>query len=156
MPVVRSIVAAVIVLTGIGPVNAGDRCRFYTYRAHITSVYDGDTVTANIDLGFRTWVRGEKIRLYGIDAPELRARARHPLRQNERARGLAARDALRAKILDKDVILCTIKDKKGKDKKGKYGRYLARISTLDGLNLNDWLLQKGYAKPYMLKNVASN
>ena len=44
----------------------------YTYRAKIISVYDGDTVTADIDLGLSIWARAEKMWRYGIDTPEIR------------------------------------------------------------------------------------
>ena len=91
-------------------------------------------------------MRGEKLRLFGIDAPELRARKDHPLAEGERERAIAARDALRTMILDQDVVLCTLKDKQG-----KYGRYLARISTIDGLDINQWLIDQGHASPYMLE-----
>jgi micrococcal nuclease len=43
----------------------------YFYKAKIISVYDGDTVTAVIDLGFEI-TKKIKIRLYGINAPEIR------------------------------------------------------------------------------------
>ena len=43
-------------------------------------------------------------------------------------------------ILNKKVIVETIKDKKG-----KYGRYLAEI-FLDDVNINDWLVINGYAE----------
>ncbi len=42
----------------------------YEYQARIISVYDGDTVNADIDLGLETH-RLIKIRLYGINAPEM-------------------------------------------------------------------------------------
>ncbi len=48
----------------------------YHYRAVVVSVYDGDTCTVDIDLGLNTWVRGEKLRLYRINAPELRGSER--------------------------------------------------------------------------------
>ena len=44
-------------------------CGVYTCKAKIVRVIDGDTVVADIDLGFRTWLHGEHLRLYGIDAP---------------------------------------------------------------------------------------
>ena len=43
----------------------------FHYKAIITSVYDGDTCTVDIDLGFSVWVRGEKLRLLRINAPEV-------------------------------------------------------------------------------------
>ncbi len=109
----------------------------YRYNAHVVSVYDGDTITVDIDLGLKTFVKGEKIRLSRINAPELRGA--------ERARGLESRDFLRKLILDKDILLETIKDKRG-----KYGRYLGEIWVLQKgnrmLNINDLLVKKGFAE----------
>lgn len=111
----------------------------YRYQAEITKVYDADTITADVDLGFHTWRKGEKLRLYGINAPEVRG--------IEKPEGIVARDALRARILGKNVTICTIKASKSRriDKRGKYGRYLAKI-YLDGENINDWLVAKGFAE----------
>lgn len=44
----------------------------YRYRAKVKSVYDGDTCTVDIDLGFHITLRDIKVRLYGVDTPELR------------------------------------------------------------------------------------
>ncbi|MBL4892542.1 MAG: thermonuclease family protein [Rhizobiaceae bacterium] len=114
-------------------------CMLYRYQAEITKVYDADTITADVDLGFHTWRKGEKLRLYGINAPEVRG--------IEKPEGIVARDALRARILGKNVTICTIKASKSRriDKRGKYGRYLAKI-YLDGENINDWLVAKGFAE----------
>lgn len=109
----------------------------YYYRANVTSVYDGDTCTVDIDLGLGIWVKGEKIRLYGINAPEVRG--------GEREEGLKSRDFLRSMIDGKDVVLKTLKDDKG-----KYGRYLAEIflSGENGtmININDRLVTEGFAE----------
>lgn len=105
----------------------------YQYKAIITAIYDGDTVTVDISLGLGVWVRGEKLRLYGINAPEVRG--------DSRIRGIASRDWLRNIALGKEVTLITIKDKKG-----KYGRYLAKISLLDDARtLNDMIVGAGHA-----------
>jgi micrococcal nuclease len=108
----------------------------YHYRAHVCSVYGGDTCTLDIDLGLGTWVHGEKVRLHRIDAPEVRGEGR--------AAGLRARDFLRATIDGRDVIVETVKDTKG-----KYGRYLAEIwlGQPDGgyINVNDLLVASGHA-----------
>ena len=50
----------------------------YTYLARVTKVYDGDTLTCDIDLGFNMWMRAQKIRLADIDAPELVGPCRPP------------------------------------------------------------------------------
>ena len=45
----------------------------YEYRAEVLRVVDGDTVDVLIDCGFSTF-RKERVRLFGIDAPESRTR----------------------------------------------------------------------------------
>ncbi len=111
----------------------------YEYYADIVSVYDGDTVTAEVDLGFKIKVT-EKLRLAGINAPEMRG--------PEKEAGKVSRDALREKILGKRVRVFT-----NKDKKGKYGRYIATITIADtpsGMGIvhedvNKWMVENGYA-----------
>ena len=44
----------------------------YEYKALINRVIDGDTVDVDIDLGFGIWMKDERIRVMGIDTPELR------------------------------------------------------------------------------------
>jgi len=46
----------------------------YEYSCTIARVVDGDTVDVDIDLGFGLWVRGERVRIHGIDTPESRTR----------------------------------------------------------------------------------
>ena len=75
----------------------------FEYRAIITKVYDGDTVTADIDLGFGVWVKKQKLRMMGINAPEIKGASREL--------GLKSRDALRERILNKSVVIKTKKDK---------------------------------------------
>ena len=107
----------------------------YHYRALITAAYDGDTVTAEIDLGLKTVVKGEKLRLHRINAPEMRG--------EDKVAGKASRDWLRSRILGKAVIIETFKDKRG-----KYGRYIAEIwlPENDGYtNINDELVAQGHA-----------
>ena len=104
----------------------------YIYRAIVVSVYDGDTIRVDWDLGASIWMRNEPIRLYGINAPEVRG--------EERPEGLVARDWLREKLIGKSVIMRTIKDAKG-----KYGRYLG-IIYLDGENINEALIEAGMAQ----------
>jgi micrococcal nuclease len=106
----------------------------YWYNAYVTGVYDGDTITVNIDLGFNTVINGMKIRLADIDTPELRG--------DERERGLISRDWLREKVLNKWINVNTVKDSKG-----KYGRYIAHI-YIDGENINETLLAEGLADKY--------
>ena len=117
----------------------------YIYKAYVTDVYDGDTITCIIDCGFNLGIQKTKIRLYGINTPELRG--------EDRDIGIFVRDELRKKILHKHVFLKTIKDKTG-----KYGRFLGKIyveqentnnkETDDYLCINEWLLENNYAVIY--------
>jgi micrococcal nuclease len=106
----------------------------YCYKATCTSVYDGDTVTLDIQLGFNITMHKQKIRLLGINTPEVRG--------SERADGLVSRDRLRELIEGKEVIIAT-----HKDKGGKYGRLLATI-YLDGVDINQQLVDEGLAEVY--------
>ena len=87
----------------------------YEYRCVITSVVDGDTVDCDIDLGFDVWIRNQRIRVNGIDTPEVRTR---DLR--EKKHGLAA--SARAKGLLPVGHVTTITT--SKDGRGKFGRIL--------------------------------
>ena len=103
----------------------------FVYNAFVTGVYDGDTITVTIDCGFGLRMEKQKIRLFGIDTPEMRG--------DEKVEGKHVRDILREKILSKDIVLKTIKDKKG-----KYGRYLG-VVYVENVNMNEWLVQNGHA-----------
>tara|TARA_B110000967_G_C18473605_1_gene358594 strand:- start:244 stop:579 length:336 start_codon:yes stop_codon:yes gene_type:complete len=102
----------------------------YVYKATIESIYDGDTVTCTIDCGFGVKLTKQKIRLYGINCPEMRG--------DNKVKGKESRDALRVKLMNKTILLKTIKDKKG-----KYGRYLG-ILYLGDENINDWIVDNNY------------
>lgn len=103
----------------------------YVYKANVTKVYDGDTITCDIDCGFGVVLMKQKIRLYGLNAPEVRG--------DSKEQGIISRDKLRERILNKEIRLKTIKDKKG-----KYGRYIATV-YLDTENINDWLIETNLA-----------
>ena len=75
----------------------------YEYRAYVRKIYDGDTITVDIDLGFGVVLHNQKVRLVRINAPELRG--------EQREKGLVSRDALRNKISNKWIRVKTKKDK---------------------------------------------
>jgi micrococcal nuclease len=108
----------------------------YFYNAKVRRIYDGDTIFLDIDLGLSMILKNEKIRLARINTPELRG--------PEKEAGIVARDFLIKLISRKNILLETIKDKKG-----KYGRYLGEIwvETENGFeNVNDLLVKNGHAK----------
>ena len=107
----------------------------YHYTAIVRSVYDGDTCRVDIDLGLGMWIHNEKLRLVRINAPEMTG--------SDRPRGEASRDYLRGLIDGKEIIIETVKDRRG-----KYGRYLAEIWIEENgawSNVNDALVEAGHA-----------
>ena len=116
----------------------------YTYKAKLIRVIDGDTIDAEIDLGFGVFMR-QRVRLYGINTPESRTRD-----LEEKERGLASKARL-TELIAKEFIIETLLNKRG-----KFGRILGVIhSTLpdsdETFNVNERLVEEGHAKVYMLK-----
>ena len=115
----------------------------HEYRAVVTEVFDGDTITVNIDLGFNIFMDGQKIRLNGIDAPEMRGASKED--------GIVSRDYLRAMVLGKPV---TLRTHKAAGTKEKYGRWLADVTVacdncpdaVSLINVNDKLVAMGMAE----------
>lgn len=108
--------------------------KLHFYKAKVLEIYDADSVTISIDLGFNIQLT-EKARLYGIDTPELKTK-----NIDEKIHGYLARNYLRYLIQDADVLIQT-------EKEGKFGRYLVKIYK-DDIYINDLLITMGYAKPY--------
>ena len=109
----------------------------YTYKAKLDRVIDGDTIDANIDLGFDVTIH-KRIRLTGIDTPESRTRD-----LEEKARGLASKARLVELLGDGDFMLES-------REVGKFGRVLGTIYTIaeESININDTLVEEGYAVEY--------
>ena len=112
----------------------------YEYKVKITRVIDGDTVDAEVDLGFDTFIK-DRIRLMGLDTPESRTR-----NKKEKALGLAAKAYLKELLRENkgDVILRT-----SKEGKGKFGRILGTLLIYDGkTSVNQMLIDEGHARNY--------
>ena len=111
----------------------------YEYRLiDIIKVYDGDTIIAIIDLGFGMYAK-QKLRLANINAPELRGSTLSEAR--------VSRDYLKASLKKALKAKQSITIKTNKDRKGKYGRYIAEI-FIDKKSLNKQMVKLGYAKVY--------
>lgn len=108
----------------------------YKYKATVVKVIDGDTIDVDIDLGFYTVLLKQRVRLYGIDAPEVRGK--------ERFAGLESKSWLKQQIENKVIELVTFKDAKG-----KYGRWLG-IVYMASKNVNQQMVELGLA---VAKNI---
>lgn len=108
----------------------------YVYRCEILRVVDGDTVDAEIDLGFSIVYR-TRIRLLGINTPETKGATK--------AEGLRAKDTLAMWLASaKQIVVET-----ALDKRGKFGRVLGTLYA-DEVNLNERLVDEGFAVPYFV------
>lgn len=109
----------------------------YEYKAKLIKVVDGDTVDLEIDCGFKIFFR-ERFRLLGINTPETYGVKRT---SEEYLAGLKASVWLEETLLKaKEIIVETTKDKKG-----KYGRYLALLHV-DGVTINVQMVELGLAE----------
>lgn len=121
--------------------------KMYDYRCNVVKVVDGDTVDVDIDLGFGIWLRGERVRIMGIDTPESRTSDKL-----EKVFGLAAKARLKS-LLGKTAVLKTQVSKSGEDMKGKFGRILGDFDVYDA-NSDSWrpateiLVEEGHAVSY--------
>lgn len=96
------------------------------FMAVVTRVSDGDTVWVRAAAGQQVSTRPRKVRLLGIDAPEIC-----------QAGGRAARDALLHRVYQREVkVLPRATD--------GYGRLLAQLQ-FDGDDVGGWLVGQGHA-----------
>ena len=119
----------------------------YEYNCKINKVVDGDTVDVDIDLGFNIMIKGERVRIMGIDTPESRTSD-----IVEKKFGLAAKARLK-ELLKGNPILKTQINKKGEDMKGKFGRILGDFIvyypvTDNWIPVTEIMIMEGHAVPY--------
>mgnify|MGYP003150179119 CR=1 FL=1 len=114
----------------------------YEYKCEVTRIVDGDTIDVILDLGFSI-LHKARVRLYAIDTPESRTR-----NKDEKARGLMAKNFIVQNVntAEKCVIQTHLKDSKG-----KFGRVLGTL-VIDGLNINEALIDNHLAVPYYGQN----
>ena len=119
----------------------------YEYSCTIARVIDGDTVDVDIDLGLGLWVRGERVRIHGIDTPESRTRDKI-----EKKFGLAAKKFVQ-EMLPKGSKQTLVTEKAGDASKGKFGRILGKFRVYDSkydkwCYMGDIMVDLGYAVRY--------
>ena len=129
--------ALLILALAAGSVGAEGKERLAgPFVAHVKAVIDGDTLAVEVPvwLGVALTTR---VRLRGIDAPELHGRC-----QREKDLATQAKRRL-AEETTPQVRLTNIEGDK------YYGRVEADVTTVpDGLNLSDAMLASGLARPY--------
>ena len=112
------------------------------YWGQVTDVYDGDSLTAEIALWPGHYVQA-KVRIRGIDAPEIRGKC-----EAERQQARLARDFLKQAILGQKIMLSDVA-------REKYGRILASVSKADGKSVSEMMADEGLARRYQGKTRQS-
>ena len=113
----------------------------YIYRIRaIHKVVDGDTIDADIDLGFDISLT-KRIRLAGVDTPESRTSD-----ANEKKYGLESKEWLKKRCENaKDILIKT----ELPDSTEKYGRIIGHLFINDeSTSLNEQMIISGYAWSY--------
>ncbi len=140
---------AVLVAGGVMPGALGAAERLAgPLPAQVVSVLDGDTLEVRVHI----WLGQDlstRVRLAGIDAPELKGKC-----DRERELARRARAYLLARLDPVDAGAGAVR--LWEIRYGKYaGRVLARVETLDGTDLGQGLLAAGLARPYDGRRRAS-
>lgn len=107
----------------------------YVYRAVIDAVHDGDTVTLDVDLGFRVWRHDSHVRLAGISARELSMPG-----GEEAAAHLAGLLPTGAQV----VVRSSRADRDPADVMS-FDRYVIAVQLADGRDLASVLVAEGWA-----------
>jgi micrococcal nuclease len=113
----------------------------YIYRIKsITKVVDGDTIDADIDLGFDISLT-KRIRLAGIDTPESRTKDEY-----EKKLGLESKDWIKNRLeFAKDILIKT----ELPDSTEKYGRIIGHLYINgEDVSINNQMIADGYAWEY--------
>ena len=113
----------------------------YIYRIKsVGRVVDGDTIDADIDLGFDISLT-KRIRLAGVDTPESRTTDKA-----EKALGLDAKEWLKHRLIHaSDIIIRT----QLPDSTEKYGRIIGNLYINgEDVPLNQQMIDEGYALEY--------
>tara|TARA_B100000287_G_scaffold273220_1_gene257340 strand:- start:8543 stop:9061 length:519 start_codon:yes stop_codon:yes gene_type:complete len=100
------------------------------FHVSIVKIVDGDTVDVDIDLGFSTTLKKQRVRLMGIDTPESRTRDKV-----EKLFGKASKEHLKHLLSEGDITLVS-------HDKGKFGRILGELFVSPDLD-EDWMDEKG-------------
>jgi len=116
----------------------------YQYSATVVRWIDGDSVILDIDCGFDMTLKGQNVRLMGIDTSETRGGTQ----ELKWLGNLAKKFCIEAAPIDSRVTIKTYLDKKG-----KFGRILADIYPEDNqASLNDTLRLERLAVDYHGQN----
>jgi endonuclease YncB( thermonuclease family) len=149
-PIFRGLVLGALVLGSVpGALGAAERLAG-PLPAQVVSVLDGDTIEVRVHI----WLGQDintRVRLAGIDAPELKGKC-----DREKTLALRARAYLVARLGPVEAAGGAGRVQLREIRYGKFaGRVLAQVETLDGMDLGRSLIAAGLARPYDGRRRAS-
>lgn len=113
----------------------------YTYKAKLIRAVEGDTIDADIDLGFDLSIR-QRVKLYGIATPDIKSK---DLETKQKALDVKSR---LIEMLGNGFVVETVLNKRG-----KYGRVMGIVYIEDSsnnlINVNKLLIEEGLAMEYL-------
>ena len=117
----------------------------YTYKVTGVRVVDGDTIEADVDVGFGVVLHKQMFRLFGINAYETRRgswtkQLPQSVVEMRLKLGKMAKDCLIHMV--EQAEMCTIATVPSINK-GKYGRWLA-VLYVDNLDWNNHVIEQGW------------
>lgn len=117
----------------------------YWYLARVVRIIDGDTIEVTLDHGFELYRDKVRVRLFGIDAPEL-------TRSTERWRDLtmSEREKIAYKARDRVALLAAdgtnVLLRTYKDRNGGFGRPAAYVYVNELMVVEDWREEMGVVR----------
>lgn len=111
-------------------------------------VIDGDTIELDIELGFNVVITKQKVRLCGIDTPEI-----HSTDPEEKHFGELAKEEAQQWINNSAMSGCCLKLAYDSGNcRDKFGRILADLQNHKGESLCDYMIKGYYAVKYKGQN----
>ncbi len=114
------------------------------YKLKLNRVIDGDSLDVDIVLGFGVVLRNRRLRLLGVDTPELRTSD-----IEEKKYGLLAKSFVEKWCLDKNLLVVI---RENQDEQDKFGRILGDLLDEKGSSLVNDIIANYHGVAYEGQN----
>lgn len=112
----------------------------------VLKVMDGDTIDIALHSDDTGKIFKHRIRLFGIDTPEMHPSLSNPDRAKEIEASKQAKEALTQRLQENDNMVVA-----HFHKFDKYGRLMATLHDKQGEDINKWMISSGHAQEYFGK-----
>jgi endonuclease YncB( thermonuclease family) len=112
----------------------------------VLRLIDGDTMDIALEHENTKKIYRHRVRLFGIDTPEKRPSKDDPFREKEIAASIVSRSALDERLKNNNYIILA-----HFYKPDKYGRLLCTLYDKTGEDINQWMIESGFAYAYFGK-----